>query len=249
MSFLFCLPVCLPFLAFCLLVLLLVWTWPVFCLPHVLSPRILHVSLSPCTSVFPCDSSPFSNVSSSNVYAIATSNPSEVSCYSALVDSSSTTLTVLLSLSCILPSSLFPEPSSSTQESSSGVSTVLSGSVSLGASSTTPLDFSQLSTDQHALCLAIKQFCKVIPPSPVNPYTPLQLTSVWLSEQFTQDLFLELGRLSLSSAFVYKKVTNKTRLVATSLPEDFRIICHKHPDPLGDMRPLPVRPPEFSPTS
>ena len=53
----------------------------------------------------------------------------------------------------------------------------------------------------------------------------------------------------MSSAFIYKKVANKTQLVTTSLPEDFRIVHHKHPDPLGDMRPLPVRPPEFSPTS
>jgi hypothetical protein len=63
-----------------------------------------------------------------------------------------------------------------------------------------------------------------------------------MTEQFTQNPFVYLD------ALVYKKVANKTRPVATTLPEDFRIVRHEHPDPLGGMLPLPVQPPEFVPT-
>jgi hypothetical protein len=84
-----------------------------------------------------------------------------------------------------------------------------------------------------------------IPSSPTNPYTPLQLAGVWLTQQFTEDPFLDLGA---ESAFLYKKVANKTRPVATTLPENFRIIRKEHPNPLEGMIPLPTRPPEFSPT-
>ena len=49
-------------------------------------------------------------------------------------------------------------------------------------------------------------------------------------------------------AFVYKKVANKTHPVATTLPEDFRIVRLDHPDPLADMLPLPTNPPNFAPT-
>jgi hypothetical protein len=78
-----------------------------------------------------------------------------------------------------------------------------------------------------------------LPPSPTNPYTPLQMAAVWLSEQCANDTFGE--------AFLYKKVANKTRPVATTLPEKFRIIRREHPDPLAGMLPLPTRPPEFAP--
>jgi hypothetical protein len=49
-------------------------------------------------------------------------------------------------------------------------------------------------------------------------------------------------------AFVYKKVANKTRPVATTLPENFRIIRREHPNPLANMSPLPTHPPDFTPT-
>ena len=74
----------------------------------------------------------------------------------------------------------------------------------------------------------------------MNPYTPLQMAAVWLSEQYTQNPFVQV--------FVYKKVTNKTRPVATTLPEDFRINCLDHPDPLAGLLPLPMHPPKFVPT-
>jgi hypothetical protein len=53
--------------------------------------------------------------------------------------------------------------------------------------------------------------------------------------------------------FLYKKVANKVRPVATTLPDEFRIVrqIHPdqiHPDPLGSMDPLPVTPPPFTPT-
>jgi hypothetical protein len=50
------------------------------------------------------------------------------------------------------------------------------------------------------------------------------------------------------SAYVYKKVANKTKPVATTLPENFRIVRLDHPDPLADMPPLPIHPPDFVPT-
>jgi hypothetical protein len=86
-----------------------------------------------------------------------------------------------------------------------------------------------------------------IPPSPTNPYTPLQLASVWLTEQFTQSPFLELGTDGDFAALLYKKVANKTRPVATTLPENFRIIRREHPDPISNLLPLPIRPPSFVP--
>ena len=89
------------------------------------------------------------------------------------------------------------------------------------------------------------QLHDTIPP-PTNPYTTLQLASLWLSEQFSQSPFVTAIRPD--SAFLYKKVTNKTRPVMTTLPEMFRIIRHEHPDPLADLVPLPTRPPNFVPT-
>lgn len=48
-------------------------------------------------------------------------------------------------------------------------------------------------------------------------------------------------------ALAYKKVANKVRPVATTLPEDFRIVRRAHPDPLSDMPQLPTHPPDFVP--
>ena len=97
--------------------------------------------------------------------------------------------------------------------------------------------------DSTARRSASSTFAKLresLPPSPVKPYTPLQMAAVWLSERFTEN--------PLVNAFVYKKVANKTRPVATTLPENFRIIRREHPDPLAGMEPLPTQPPDFSPT-
>ena len=68
---------------------------------------------------------------------------------------------------------------------------------------------------------------------------------MWLSKSFAQDPFTTMP---IESAYAYKKVANKTRPVATTLPENFRIIRRDHPDPLADLPPLPTHPPEFTPT-
>lgn len=86
---------------------------------------------------------------------------------------------------------------------------------------------------------------------PSSSLTPVQNAGLWLSEEFSRDpsIFPILsGECENASAFLYKKVANKTRPVATTLPENFRIIRRDHPDPLAGMPPLPVHPPNFVPT-
>ena len=90
-----------------------------------------------------------------------------------------------------------------------------------------------------------------LPPSPAEPYTPPQLAALAISNRFTRNPWpdFDSGKDPPGqSSFAYKKVANKVRPVATTLPENFRIIRHEHPDPLGDMIPLPIRPPDFVPT-
>ena len=71
---------------------------------------------------------------------------------------------------------------------------------------------------------AYSSFCKLrdsIPPSPTNLYTPIQLACMWLTEQFTQDPFIDLaptGEVNLpKTTYAYKKVADKTKPVATTL--------------------------------
>jgi len=45
----------------------------------------------------------------------------------------------------------------------------------------------------------------------------------------------------------YKPVANRVKPVKTTLPEEYRIIRIKHPDPLRGMPTLPTRPPDFTP--
>ena len=45
----------------------------------------------------------------------------------------------------------------------------------------------------------------------------------------------------------YKKVANRTKPVATTLPEEYRIVRYEPPNPLATMSQLPVVPPEFTP--
>ena len=98
---------------------------------------------------------------------------------------------------------------------------------------------------------AFRELRDSIPPSPTNLYTPIQLACMWLTEQFTQDPFIDLaptGEVNLpKTTYAYKKVANKTKPVATTLPEEFRIIRHEHPNPLKDLKPLPTNPPDFVP--
>jgi hypothetical protein len=48
-------------------------------------------------------------------------------------------------------------------------------------------------------------------------------------------------------SLAYKKVANKTRPIATTLPEEFRIVRRIPSDPLVDLPTLPTHPPEFEP--
>ena len=103
----------------------------------------------------------------------------------------------------------------------------------------------QTSSTRRATNTAFLELRDSLPPSPTNPYTPLQLASIWLTEQFTQSPFVT--NVPLESSNLYKRVANKTRPVATTLPEDFRVVRHDHPDPLAGMVPLPTQPPDFVP--
>jgi hypothetical protein len=81
--------------------------------------------------------------------------------------------------------------------------------------------------------------------------TVLQLAGLWLSQRYSRSPLVEtrISEPNLSaSVYAYKKVANKTRPVATTLPENFRIVRREHPDPLANLVPLPTHPPEFVPT-
>lgn len=47
----------------------------------------------------------------------------------------------------------------------------------------------------------------------------------------------------------YKKVTNRIKPVATTLPENFHIVCHIPCNPLETLPKLPTQPPDFTPGS
>jgi hypothetical protein len=73
-----------------------------------------------------------------------------------------------------------------------------------------------------------------------------ELAKIWLTDQYTK--IPEIDICYTAPAFVYKKVANKVRLVATTLPDKFHIVRWFHPDPLGGMMPLPTHPLAFMPT-
>ena len=50
-----------------------------------------------------------------------------------------------------------------------------------------------------------------------------------------------------NESFAYKKVANRIKPVATTLPEEFRIVRKIPSDPLAEMPTLPINPPEFKP--
>lgn len=86
--------------------------------------------------------------------------------------------------------------------------------------------------------------CDSIPEVPNESISPAALASVWFSERLAEDF----GIPTLAESYIYKRVANKTRPIATTLPENFRIVRLEHPNPLADMPPLPTHPPEFLPT-
>ena len=85
---------------------------------------------------------------------------------------------------------------------------------------TTTSSFFLLSEEEpQPMDLQVAETHSTIPPSPTNPYTPQRMAAIWLSEQFSQNPFI-----ADYSSFLYKKVANKTRPVATTLPENFWIV-------------------------
>jgi hypothetical protein len=58
---------------------------------------------------------------------------------------------------------------------------------------------------------------------------------------------VSLGQDSPTSVFAYKKAAKKVHPVATSLPEDFRIIQRQPEDSHLSLPPLPTTPPSFTP--
>ena len=59
--------------------------------------------------------------------------------------------------------------------------------------------------------------------------------------------FFKLGTDGNFKSLLYIKVGNKTRPVATTLLENFCIICEEHPSSLVTLLPLPLTPPTFTP--
>ena len=47
--------------------------------------------------------------------------------------------------------------------------------------------------------------------------------------------------------YTYKKVANRVKPVATTLPEEFRIVRKVPSDPLAELPKLPTQPPDFTP--
>ena len=92
------------------------------------------------------------------------------------------------------------------------------------------------------------KLCASIPPSLKNPPTPLQVAGAVFSAWFARNPLVSNAVSQVSPSMAYKKVANKTRPVATMLPENFHIVRMKHLDPLAGMPPLPPHPPDFIPT-
>ena len=59
--------------------------------------------------------------------------------------------------------------------------------------------------------------------------------------------YYEPEREVSKKSLAYKKVANRIKPVATTLPEEFRIVRKIPSDPLAEMPTLPIKPPEFKP--
>ena len=92
------------------------------------------------------------------------------------------------------------------------------------------------------------KLCASIPPSLKNPPTPLQVAGALFSAWFARNPLVSDVVSQVPLSLAYKKVANKTRPVATMLPENFCIVQLEHLDPLTGMPPLPPHPPDFVPT-
>jgi hypothetical protein len=81
-------------------------------------------------------------------------------------------------------------------------------------------------------------------------HSVLQTASQWMSQTFSRSPWITPNLADVPSplsTYAYKKVANKTRPVATTLPENFRILRREHPAPLANLIPLPTHPPDFVP--
>ena len=68
------------------------------------------------------------------------------------------------------------------------------------------------------------KLCASIPPSLKNPPTPLQVAGAVFSAWFARNPLVSDAVSQVLLSLAYKKVANKTRPVATTLPENFRIV-------------------------
>ena len=102
------------------------------------------------------------------------------------------------------------------------------------------------SPSRQTLSSSFNRLRSVLNSTPSNPVSPASVLGLWAANW--------VGRAqspsgeSSEAAYAYKKVANKTRPVATTLPENFRIVRTEHPDPLANLLPLPTHPPNFIPT-
>jgi hypothetical protein len=75
--------------------------------------------------------------------------------------------------------------------------------------------------------------------------------SFFLSYDICSDCLTNLETTTENTAACYgkkyKKVADRMYLVKGTLPKQFQIVHHKHPNPLANMPQLPVHPPDFSP--
>ena len=83
----------------------------------------------------------------------------------------------------------------------------------------------------------------VIGCEPTNPNTvyPLHKNTSEMNFSFTGTVLpVYLGKK-------YKKVANRVNPIKAIVPEEFRIVRRRHPDPLADIPILPTHPPDFTP--
>lgn len=72
----------------------------------------------------------------------------------------------------------------------------------------------------------------------MNTNAPIYKSSPYFSSETSNDA---------TETLAYKKVANRTKPVATTLPEKFRIVRRIPSDPLAELPILPTQPPEFTP--
>ena len=59
----------------------------------------------------------------------------------------------------------------------------------------------------------------------------------------------EFARTSMADIFAYKKVATRVKPLLAELPEEFRIVRRHHPNPLANLKEVPLQAPDFVPGS